>query len=89
MSGAGCAGCHAIVGVEGFDRAPGKVGPDLTHFASRAKFAGWIFVRTPENVYLWVHDAPSRKPGNDMPNFSGQLSKDQIDAIVQYLESLK
>jgi cytochrome c oxidase subunit 2 len=89
MTGTGCGGCHAIVGVQGFERAEGKVGPDLTHFASRSKFAGWIFVRTPENVYLWIHDAPSRKPGNDMPNFSGQLSKDQIDAIVQYLESLK
>jgi cytochrome c oxidase subunit 2 len=78
-----CIGCHAVNGTP----AQARVGPDLTHFASRTTFAGSMFDNTPENVAEWLHDPPGVKPGSKMPNL--QLSPDQIEALVAYLEFLK
>jgi cytochrome c oxidase subunit II len=78
-----CIGCHTINGT----RAQGKVGPNLTHFASRQVFAGAILTNTPENVTAWLSDPQKIKPGNIMPNL--HLAPDQISALVAYLESLK
>ena len=85
MQTAGCGGCHTIDGVAGF---VGTVGPNLTHFASRTTFGGATYPNDPDHVRQWVQDAPSLKPGSDMPSFVGKLSVDQVDAIVSYLESL-
>lgn len=78
-----CAGCHTI------DRtkAQGKVGPNLTHFASRRLFAGGVLENKPENIARWLADPQQVKPGNLMPNL--HLSPEQIDALVAYLKSLK
>jgi cytochrome c oxidase subunit II len=81
-----CGGCHTINGVEGFG---GRIGPDLTHFADRSRFAGWMFENTPENLAAWIRDAPSRKPGSVMPSFAGELSQGEVDALVAYLRSLE
>jgi cytochrome c oxidase subunit 2 len=87
----GCNGCHTIAGVKDSTGSPfiGTVGPDLTHFGSRDRFAGDTYDNTPELLAQWLHDAPSLKPGSDMPSFVGKLSKQDIDALVAYLESLK
>jgi cytochrome c oxidase subunit II len=87
----GCNGCHTIAGVKDSTGSPfiGTTGPDLTHFGSRDRFAGDTFDNTPELLAQWLHDAPSLKPGSDMPSFVGKLSKQDIDALVAYLESLK
>ncbi|HEY3211025.1 MAG TPA: cytochrome c oxidase subunit II [Actinomycetota bacterium] len=87
----GCNGCHAIKGVKDPTGSPfiGAVGPDLTHFGSRARFAGDTFDNTRQNLAAWLHDAPSLKPGVDMPSFVGKLSKQDIDALVAYLQGLK
>ena len=87
----GCNGCHTIAGVKDQTGTPfiGTVGPNLTHFGSRARFAGDTFDNTPALLAQWLHDAPSLKPGSDMPSFVGKLSKQDIDALVAYLESLK
>ena len=84
MQEAGCGGCHVIRGVEGF---VGKIGPDLTHFASRGTFAGAIFPNDPEHVRAWLEDPPAAKPGVDMPDLG--LSGDEIDTLVAYLEGLR
>lgn len=78
-----CAGCHTIRGTS----AVGKAGPDLTHFASRARFAGGSFETNKENLVAWIMNPQALKPGNLMPNLgmtSGISSK-----IAEYLLNLK
>jgi cytochrome c oxidase subunit 2 len=65
------------------------VGPNLTHFGTRASFAGDTFENNAQNLAAWLRDAPGMKPEADMPSFLGKLSKQDIDALVRYLESLK
>ncbi|MDQ2914861.1 MAG: cytochrome c oxidase subunit II [Chloroflexota bacterium] len=80
-----CAGCHAVKGTT----AVAKVGPDLTHIASKPNIAGVLSPVNQENLTKWVRNAPSIKPGIVMPKFEGVLPDDQIDAIVQWLLTLK
>jgi cytochrome c1 len=35
----------------------------------------------------WITDPPGRKPGSLMPNLG--LTKDQVNVLVTYLQSLK
>jgi cytochrome c oxidase subunit 2 len=80
-----CIGCHLINGVNQPNKA--QIGPNLTHFGSRQLIAGYVLDNTPENLATWLHDPQAVKPGNDMPNLN--LSQDQINALVAYLEGLK
>ena len=73
---------------EGNDRG-GKVGPDLTHIASKPNIAGVLSPVNQENLTKWVRNAPSIKPGIVMPKFEGQLPDKTIDDIVQWLLTLK
>lgn len=77
-----CFGCHTIKGV-----SQGKIGPDLTHIASRSTLAGGILKNDTENLAAWLRDPPGEKPGSIMPNLN--LSEDDIRALVAYLETLK
>ncbi|MDP9405468.1 MAG: c-type cytochrome, partial [Actinomycetota bacterium] len=79
-----CIACHAINGYEG---AEARVGPNLTHFADRSKFAGYILDNTPENVAAWLADPQALKPGAQMPDL--QLTGEDIQALVAYLETLE
>jgi cytochrome c oxidase subunit 2 len=79
----GCAGCHTIMGTP----AAGKVGPNLTHVASRGTLAGSIFENTPQNMRAWLKDPPAIKPGSIMPNLN--LTDDELGNLVAYLQSLK
>ncbi len=65
----------------------GKFGPDLTHFKSRDTLASGAADNTPANLKLWIQDPDYVKPGSLMPAM--QLSDDQIDKIVAYLDTLK
>jgi cytochrome c oxidase subunit 2 len=78
-----CIGCHTINGTA----AAGKVGPNLTHLASRTSIAGGTLTNTPGNLKRWLADPPGLKPGSLMPNLN--LSEADIDALVAYLTSLK
>lgn len=82
MAGA-CIGCHTINGTT----AKGQVGPNLTHVASRQTIAGGILNFTSPDLHTWLRDPPAVKPGSLMPNLN--LTPDQIDALVAYLQSLK
>lgn len=77
-----CIGCHTIAGV-----SPGKVGPDLSHVGSRATIAGALFPNTTEALHRWIQNAPALKPGALMP--PQNLSAEDLDALVAYLQSLK
>lgn len=78
-----CIGCHTVNGT----KAQGKVGPNLTHLASRKLFAGAVFDNTADNLKKWLTNPPAMKPGTQMPNLN--LAPADIDALVAYLTSLK
>jgi cytochrome c oxidase subunit 2 len=79
----GCTACHTINGTP----AQGKVGPNLTHLASRGVIAGAILQNTAPNLRLWLKDPPAVKPGSIMPNLG--LTDQELDQLVPYLQSLK
>jgi cytochrome c oxidase subunit II len=89
VAGQGCLGCHTIEGHPG--NAGARTGPDLTHLAGRAKFAGYTYPRTDENLKEWVRHPQSLKMGAQMPDWGGgsPLSAQQLNAIVAYLQSLR
>lgn len=82
-----CVGCHTIEGTE----ASARIGPDLTHLASRETFAAGMFELNEQNLRRWVADAPSEKPGVLMPSGVDEmgLNQEDVDAIVAYLLSLE
>ncbi len=77
-----CVGCHAIKGV-----SAGTLGPDLTHFGSRATLAAGLRPNTVDHLVAWLRDPQSVKPGAKMPNLG--LSDAQARAIAAYLLSLE
>jgi cytochrome c oxidase subunit 2 len=82
-----CIACHNI---RGFPTGVGKLGPDLTHVADRTTFAGATFDLTAANLISWVSDAPSMKPGSDMPSGLKTLglTPAEVQALVAFLETL-
>jgi cytochrome c oxidase subunit 2 len=78
-----CQACHTVNGTP----AQGKIGPNLTHFASRGTFAGSIFENNAENIRLWLKDPPAVKPGSLMPNY--HLTDHELDVLVAYLQALQ
>jgi cytochrome c oxidase subunit 2 len=87
LLGAQCVACHMIQGTD----AVGNIGPNLTHLASRSKFAGAMLDLNEENLLKWVADAPSVKPGSRMPSGvkTMGLSQQDVKDIVAYLLTLK
>ena len=77
----GCSGCHTIAGTS----AAGQVGPNLTHFASRAWFEE--MENNPDDVRRWITDPQGIKHGNDMK--IGKLSDQDTQSLLNLLESLK
>ncbi len=80
---AGCAACHAVRGTE----AIGGVGPDLTHLASRQTLASGIVPNDREHLEELIIDPWAVKPGIRMP--PTQLSSEEIEALLDYLETLE
>jgi cytochrome c2 len=78
----GCLGCHTIVGVSEI----GVIGPELTHVGSRDLIAQHI-PYSRQNLRQWLTNPHQIKPGTQMPNMN--LSEEELDAIVAYLDSLK
>jgi len=78
-----CSACHTIGGTP----AGGTVGPDLTHLASRRSIAAGTMPMDEGNLYGWIEDPQSVKPGNHMPTIG--LEPAQLHAVVAYLETLK
>jgi cytochrome c oxidase subunit 2 len=78
-----CASCHAIAGTD----AGGRLGPDLTHFASRATIAAGRLPNTPRDLETWLLDPQAQKPGATMPKVD--LSSNERAQLVAYLEGLK
>ena len=78
-----CSACHNIGGTP----ASGTVAPDLTHLASRKSLAASTMPMSEGNLYGWVEDPQSLKPGVKMPTIG--MEPDKLHAVVAYLETLK
>jgi len=78
-----CVNCHTIRGTP----AQGKFGPDLTHLMSRETLAAGAAPNTADSLRQWIRDPQRSKVGCLMPNM--QLTDDQVDQIVAYLQTLK
>ena len=83
LLGSACVYCHTISGTN----ASGKVGPDLTHLAGRSTLAAATIPNTRGDLAGWILDPQHIKPGNRMPGTN--LSGDELQALLDYLESLK
>jgi cytochrome c oxidase subunit 2 len=78
-----CISCHTVAGTV----ATGKVGPDLTHVASRDTIASGSVPNTATNMRAWVENPAHFKPGALMPEM--HLSDHDLDAVTAYLMTLK
>jgi cytochrome c oxidase subunit 2 len=78
-----CINCHAVAGTA----ANGRFGPDLTHLMSRETIAAGAAPNTPANLRRWIQNPNTIKPGSKMPAMG--LSDPELDAVTQYLESLR
>ena len=76
-----CVNCH-VIGGTGI-----PVGPDLTHLASRETLAAGVIQNSPENLYNWIKDPQTIKPGSYMPDL--QLPEEELRALVAYLGTLR
>jgi cytochrome c oxidase subunit 2 len=78
-----CASCHTIRGTS----AQGRVGPDLTHVASRTTLAANTIPNDPASLAAWLRDPQHVKPGNRMPDLG--LKPDDVRLLVACLERLR
>ena len=78
-----CVMCHTIAGTP----AGSRIGPDLTHLASRRTIAAGTLPNTRGNLAGWIVNPQAIKPGVRMP--ATRLDSDDLQALLTYLESLK
>jgi cytochrome c oxidase cbb3-type subunit III len=78
-----CALCHTIRGT----RALSRIGPDLTHLASRKSIAGGAVPNTRGHLAGWILNPQNIKPGSNMP--PTLLSGPNLQDLLSYLESLR
>lgn len=80
---ANCINCHQINGTP----ATGRLGPDLTHLASRLTLGAGTVRNNRGNLGGWIADPHGVKPGNYMP--PSLLAPEDLQALLAYLETLK
>ena len=80
----GCGTCHTIRGTS----AAGRLGPDLTHMASRRLLAAATLPNNARSLSTWIQGAQHLKPGNLMPAMPGFDDPDDLAALAAYLGSL-
>ncbi|HVV52480.1 MAG TPA: cytochrome c oxidase subunit II [Polyangia bacterium] len=83
MNGA-CPVCHTVAGT----RALATVGPNLTHIGARGTIAAAWLPKDLATLHAWVVDAPSLKPGTQMPALA-ELSGPDLHDLIAYLEDLR
>jgi cytochrome c oxidase subunit 2 len=78
-----CVMCHAVSGTP----AGSRVGPNLTHVASRRTIAAGTLPNTRGHLAGWIIDPQQIKPGVRMP--PNAIEPDELQALLAYLESLR
>jgi len=77
-----CALCHTVRGTP----AGGRMGPELTHVASRQTLAAVTLPNQLEPLKDWISNPQASKPGNLMP--PSPLTASQIGDVAAYLQEL-
>lgn len=80
---ANCPMCHTVRGTP----AGSKVGPDLTHFASRQTIGAGALPRTDDALRKWIANPERFKPGVRMPGTA--LPDSEMVALTAYLQGLR
>lgn len=80
----GCGACHTVRGTD----ARGRLGPDLTHLASRRTLAAGSLGNDAAARRAWLAASSALKPGNRMPSYA-HLDPATLDAIAAYLTTLR
>ncbi|MCH2139855.1 MAG: cytochrome c oxidase subunit II [Phycisphaerales bacterium] len=78
-----CINCHTVRGTV----ANGTFAPDLTHLMSRNVIGSGVVRNTHDNLREWVWDPQNIKPGCEMPSM--KLTREEVDLVCDYLETLK
>jgi len=78
-----CIMCHTIQGTPAMSR----VGPDLTHVASRQWIASGFLPNTRAHLGGWIADPQRIRPGVRMP--ANPLPPQDLRALLEYLGSLR
>ena len=78
-----CGFCHSVRGTP----AGARVGPDLTHLASRRTIAAGTLDNNRGNLAAWIENPDRLKPGTKMPPVP--LDGPSLQALVAYLETLR
>lgn len=79
----GCGGCHTVRGTP----AQGRIGPDLTHLASRHRLGAGALPLDREHLQDWIAEPGAHKPSVQMPGYS-MLPAPARGAIAAYLLGL-
>jgi cytochrome c oxidase subunit II len=78
-----CGACHTVRGTD----ARGTRGPDLSDLADRTTLGAVSIENNRKNLAEWITDPQEAKPGNLMP--PSDLAPDEVEALLDYLESLR
>lgn len=78
-----CVYCHRIAGTN----ANARVGPDLTHLASRRTLGAGTVENNLGNLAGWILNPHALKPGNLMP--AADIPGDELQAMLAYLQTLE
>ena len=78
-----CVLCHTIRGTH----AGSRLGPELTHVASRMSIAAGTLPNTADAVTKWIADPQVYKPGVRMP--ASTLRDGDLRAVASYVRSLR
>jgi cytochrome c oxidase subunit 2 len=79
-----CGSCHTVRGTP----AAGKLGPDLTHVASRKTIGAALLPMNKGAVAGWIASSQHLKPGNLMPSFQ-HFRGEELRELAGYVESLE
>jgi cytochrome c oxidase subunit II len=80
-----CDACHTVRGSGGRD---GRLGPDLTHVASRLHLGAGTLGNSPDGSAHWIAHVQQLKPGARMPSYD-RLDTDTLRAIGNWLGTLR
>ena len=79
-----CDACHSVRGTG----EPGKLGPDLTHVASRLHLGAGTLANGPDALARWVAHVQQIKTGVHMPSYE-RLDAEELAALADWLGSLR
>ncbi|WP_413301533.1 cytochrome c oxidase subunit II [Bacillus sp. 1P10SD] len=82
-----CIGCHAVTPANKMPETA-RIAPNLSNFGERSRVAG-VLDHNKKELKNWIKNPEAYKPGNLMTGKYPEMSDEQLDALAEYLMSLK